>query len=140
MKLIVSELINNNLYQTIKPSETTHVEAIRPKLYYHNNPTGEIRLQLLDNNGELIAESSYLDMATITSAQYFHGYVRFYINASLSANVNYRIRLKTRYHTPSETSYIGWCHEYDNIKNTPTYTVGGTFSNPLDLEVWQRHI
>lgn len=138
MKLIVSELETGNLYQNMSPTSNQNIEAIRPHLYIQGNPAGSLKIQIQDNNGELIAESDYITIASITSAANFHGYVRFYINASLISGTTYRIKLASTGYTNVPGTFVGWCNDYDLKKYEYAYSPNTEVSKPLDMEIWTR--
>lgn len=138
MKLLVSEL-KTSIYQVVTPSENTQVEAVRVNLYKHNFPGGNLTLEIHDSNGELITSSATsLTAGAVSSADFFHGFVRFYINASLMKNVSYRIVLKATGYTFSESAYFGWCVGFDLEVYPPSYDPALGFNAPLALEIWER--
>ncbi len=138
MKLIVNELYTF-LYQEVTPSETTQVEAIRINLYKHNIPAGSLSLELHDTNGELIATSATsLTASEISSSNYFHGFIRFYVNAQLRKDTTYRVVLKATGYSFSEAAYFGWCNGFDLGVYAPDYTQTGSFQAPLAMEIWER--
>src|SRR5262245_13730984 len=93
MKLIVKELTAQVNEQVFIPTKNTIVEAIRPHLVRFATPTGTLKLQIY-KGVDMIAESQTLDIADIApGASYFHGFVRFFINAYLEAGVAYKLRL-----------------------------------------------
>lgn len=138
MQLYVSELDSNSLYQEIIPNRSSILVAIRPRLYVHGNPSGSIKLQILDQNNELIAESETLTISNIYSSVgslgYYHGFVRFYVNAYLMKDTPYRIKLVGSGYTFSESAWVGWCSETEN----PKYTLSSSTGWGLDLEIWNR--
>lgn len=139
MELVVAELKTESLYQEITPSKNTILRAIRPHLYIHNNPSGSLKLQILDQNNELIAESETLAISDITSALYFHGYVRFYVNLYMQKDISYRIKLVGSGYSFSENAYVGWCNGFDLNKFSLNYTPINSFEYPLDFETWIRN-
>lgn len=138
MKLIVNELKTALMYQEISPSKNTIIAAIRPHLYIHNNPAGSLKLQILDQNNELIVESETLAISTMTSALYYHGYIRFYINFYAQKDQIYRIKLTSSGYTYSSTSYVAWCNDWDLSKYQSDYTLTVDNKTPLDMEIWSR--
>lgn len=138
MKLIVNEL-KNEIYQIIKTDRNTQVEAVRINLYKHNNPAGFFTVEIHNNNGELIAASDdTFSSSEISSSSFFHGLVRFNINAQLMKNVSYRIVLKASGYAFSDSAYVGWCSSFDLPIYANEYEQTGAFQAPLSLEVWER--
>ncbi len=140
MILLVQEL-SDEIYQTISPIKNTNIEYIRLDLYKHNNFSGNLSLELHDNNGELITSSAdTLSASDISSQPFFHGFVNFQIKAQLQKDMTYRIVLKgTDGYEFTESSYIGWCNSFDlTSPYNPTYDIHSSFSKPLSLEIWSK--
>jgi hypothetical protein len=138
LKLLVTEL-KTSLFQTVTPDKNTQVEAVRINIYKHNIPSGTLSLEIHDNAGELIATSATTILASeISSSNFFHGFVRFYVNAQLRKDVAYRIVLKASGYTFSEAAYFGWCNSFDLQVYAPDYTPANGFLAPLSLEIWER--
>lgn len=138
MKLLVRELDSASVYQTIVPLRNTIVEAIRPHLLKYSNPSGSLKLQIQNEAGLKITESQTVAISSISDGTYFHGKVRFYIDAHLKANTTYRVALIGVGYTFSESAYIGWCNSFD-LKSYPSnYTPSEGYHSPLALEVFER--
>lgn len=138
MRLIVHELKSTPLYQKIKPSRNTIVEAIRPHLVKFANPSGSLKLQIQDSEGNVIAESESLTITDLSEATYSHGKYRFYINAHLKKDTTYRVALLSEGYSFSEAAYVGWCNSYDLSSYDANYTPSTGYSAPLSLEVFER--
>lgn len=141
MKLIVKELDGSNeVFQEIIPARNTIVEAVRPHLYLHNCllNAAELTLEFQDSEGELIASSAAQPVSSISSSDFFHGHVRFYVNAHLKAGTTYRIAIKASSYTFSEASYVGVCSSFDLSAYEADYSPSSGFHAPLDIEIWQR--
>lgn len=139
MKLLVFEIQEAGVYQTVKPTRNVNIEAIRPHLYVHANPAGTVKVQVQDSSGGLIAESTALTIADISAATYFHGKVRFYINASLRKGETYRIAVVgAGGYSFSESAYIGVCNSFDLSTYDASYSPNVGFNAPLALEIWER--
>lgn len=140
MKLVVHELVGS-LDQEMRPRKNTIVEAIRPHIYRHAFAAGSLKLQILDDSSAVIAESENVAIANIGSAQFFHGYVRFYVNAYLKKGETYTVRLIGEDgYAFSESAYCGWVNGYDLGKYPALITPDSHFNYPLDFEVWERTV
>lgn len=136
MTLIVSEL-RTLLFQVITPQETCQVEAIRIHLYKHNFPTGTFKLEIRDtNNNTLASGSETFSASDFSSADYFHGQIRFYIKAHLQKGRQYRVVLVPTGYTFSESAYIGWCNSYELKSYDVSYEYENDIEAPLSLEIW----
>lgn len=138
MVLLVHEL-KGTLFQEVTPDKTTQVEAIRINLYKHNFPSGNFTLEIHDLSGELIATSATtLNASEISSSNFYHGLIRFYVDVQLMKDVTYRVVLKSSGYSFSEGNYLGWCSGYDLGIYPPSYEQTGSFQAPLSLEIWER--
>lgn len=138
MKLVVHELMADGLSQVIRRDKNTIVEAIRPHLYRHNFASGSLKLQILDGP-TLVAESAVVPISSITTAAFFHGLVRFDIDAYLAKDTDYTVKLVgADGYTFDESAYVGWCVGFDLGHYAPTYEAASLLDYPLDLEIWSR--
>lgn len=141
MKIIVHELTGSGLEQVVVPGRHTIVEAIRPHLYRHNFATGSLKIRIYDSGSNLVAESAAVDIADIGTMDYFHGYVRFLINAYLAKDAEYTIKLVgTDGYSFDEAAYIGWVNGHDLGKYASTSTPASDYHEPFDLEIWERTV
>ncbi len=139
MKLLVEELKASGVIQEMTPTKNIIVEAIRPHLYRHLFATGSLKVQVLDSMDVLLGESATVDISDIGDLDYFHGYVRFLVNAALQANETYKFKLVgDDGYTFDESAYIGWCNGFDLAKYPNSYSPTTDLSNSLDLEIWER--
>lgn len=139
MKLIVFEVKSDGVYQEVSPNRNVIVEAIRPHLYVHGNPSGTVKVQIQDASGDLITESEALTIADISNATYFHGKVRFYIDAYLKKDETYRIAIVgASGYSFSESAYVGVCNSFDLSTYDASYAPSVGYQAPLAIEVWER--
>ncbi len=141
MKLIVHELDAVEVAQVLTPEKNTIVEAVRPHIYRHNFPSGSLKMQIYDESDVLVAQSELVDIADIGTQAFFHGYVRFLIDAYLTEGEPYKFKLVgAGGYSFSEPAYCGWCNGFDLVK----YDIDGTplspLHYPLDLEIWERKV
>ena len=139
MTLVVYELEAAGLTQEVTPSKNTIVEAVRPHIMIHDCDTGSLSIEIYDSGDSLIATSNSVDISSISSAAYYHGYVRFNINAYLAKNETYSLKLVgAGGYSFSPASYAGWVNGYDLAKYPLAYTPGSSLSFPFDYEIWAR--
>lgn len=137
MKLIVIEL-KSELAQTIIPDRTEHVEGIRLHLYKHAEPTGYIHLELRDENNSLITQSEVIPISSIESDGYYHGQIRFNVNAHLKEQTEYKIVLCHTGYIFDESAYVGWCLDYDYNSYPKGYEYSSPLKSSFDFEIWTR--
>jgi hypothetical protein len=139
MKLIVFEL-NPSVSQLLRPNKNTIVEAIRPHLYKHNSPTGSVFVEIQNEQGEFIAQSNTVSIASIADEPFYHGHIRFDIKAYLKKGMVYRIHIKAADgYAFTEAAYVGVCNAYDLSAYPPEYTPNQGASAPLDIQMWCRN-
>ena len=143
MTLGLIELNSDNLKQEVRSTRAQHIAHIRPHVLKFDSPSGSIAMQIQDVNGKIIATSNFLTGAQISSATYFHGYIRFDINASLSSDTVYNISMRsTGGYSFAEANYFGWILEHNDFRKYQPKTgidIDG-MSSALDFEVWERKL
>lgn len=135
--LLLFEPLETTLTQQVEATADAQVHAIRPHLYIKNNPAGSLRVNILDSNNRLIESSDTIAISAITSALYFHGYVRFLIEEPLKKGEIYHIRLVgTSGYSFTDTSspLVGWCFDFDLAK----YPKAAGVDSAFDLEIWHH--
>jgi hypothetical protein len=138
LTLLVDEL-QSSLYQEVTATKNFDLVAIRPHLYKHRNPSGNLTVELQDGNGELILASDVVNISAISAANFFHGYIRFDLIKPILEGQVYRIALiPGGGYSFSENAYIGWCRDYDLRKYTATYSPNTGHASALDFEAWER--
>lgn len=138
-KLIVSECNPTTVYQTIRADRNMYVVAIRPHIYIHGSPSGTVKVQIQDENGRIVVDTTPQTITGLKTLAYAHKYIEFDINASLVAESLYRIAVICGGgYSFSESAYVGVCADWDNTKTDLEYTSTGAFSAPLDIEIWER--
>ena len=143
MKLIVDELGmqgTNELFQEITVGDSSrNVTNIRPHLYRHNSPTGSLRIDVRDLNGEIAKSSATVLISAIDPGNdFFHGEIKFDIDFSFRVGETYRIYLVGVGYTFSESAYIGWCRDFDLSKYPKDYTPGVGMNSSLLMELWDN--
>lgn len=139
MKLIIEELKAVPILQKVTPSKNTIIEAIRPHIYRHNFASGSMKLQILDSISTVIAESEKININAIGTMAFYHGYVRFYIDAYLKQYEHYTIQLLgDDGYTFDESAYCGWANGFDLEKYPMSPAPAGDVYYPFDLEIWER--
>lgn len=134
MNIYVHELVTVLSQEIMTPDRYVHLEAVRPHIYKHLGPSGSFKIQVLDADSNLVAESSTLTAADISASNYFHGYVKFPVKCTLSPSSSYFIQLAATGYTFSGSAFIGWCNDFDLRKYDAS---GDGVYAPLDMEIWE---
>ena len=144
MNLVIHELGitgsfgNTSLRQLITVgTEDLDLYALRPHLYKHLAPAGSLFMRIEDTNQKKIKQSETIAISTISSANYFHGYVRFLIGCTLKKNTQYYVSLHSTGYTYSGSAFIGWCNDFDLRKVTADYSPNNGVNGAMDFEIWR---
>lgn len=138
MKLVVYELKAAGLEQTLVPNKNVILHSVRPHLIRFNRPAGTLKMQVLDSDDNLIAESASLDIDDIGTMDFAHGVVKFDLLAGLTKNQTYKFKLIGEGYTFSESAYVGWCNGFDLEIYPPSYSPETSLQYPLLIENWER--
>lgn len=141
MQLLVEEL--GQSYSAIKQKITVganpiYVYAVTPHIFKWLNPAGSLYVRLEDSSQTTITTSSAVTIQSITDAtgNYFHGRVRFYLNAILAANTSYYISLISSGYTFSEAAWVGFVNDYDLQIVDRNYTPLSSIECPFLIGLW----
>lgn len=141
-KLLLHEVnqATSNLKQKFTCVGNKDIYAVRLHLYKHQNPTGTLAVYLTDTNGRKIATSPTVDLTTIGSTSYYHGFVRFVLSsgdACLRDGESFLLELVPGSYTFAEANYVGWVTDFGHKrKYSAPYLDGDDFLSPLDVEFW----
>ena len=138
--LVLDPLEAAALTQTFQVEERIQVEAVRPWLYFHNDPSGTFTVSIR-YNGNVIGSKSFTMEEIKTLAgwgdnEYHHGFIKFDFGGILNPTVDYQIELSSSGYTYDPNSYIGWVKPHENLINTLTDTVTYADENPFGFQLW----
>jgi hypothetical protein len=141
--LYVEEKTASALTQTFTMEKRANIQAIRPNLYFHNDPAGTYTITIKDGANAIGSKSltmaEIITNANFTANQYHHGFFNFQFDDVVTLNSGiYTLEFSTSGYTFSESSYVGWIKEYEyrtnNIAEGDTVTT--VFTNPLSFQIW----
>lgn len=132
MKLLMEDL-DTSLTQKFKATKNGDIYAIRPHIYVAGNPAGSLYVSLLDVNQKTIATSAAVTIASITSAAYFHGYVRFLVSAQVKKDQYYYVKLHSSGYTLG-ASFVALCKDFDLQKYDRA--TAQAWESAYDIEFW----
>lgn len=141
MSTLVSIECNPSVYQSIKANSNMFVVSLRPHLKITGAPSGTVKVQIQDENGRVIVESSALTITSLKTLAYAHKYIDFQIQANLAKDVFYRLAVVCGGgYSYSNTDYVAVCLDWDNPKTEVTYSPSTGLNGALDFEIWERNI
>lgn len=138
MDLVYTEL-KNVASQKIKILRDANILFVRPHVFKKGNPAGSLRINIKDSNGFLIERSSVVTIASISTFNFAHGYLRFDLTTPLKKDFIYILELEGfSGYSFSETNHIGFCKDFDLRKVTADFSPNTGLNSALDLELWER--
>ena len=137
--LAVEELKTTLNQEILVGDNNLNVEAIRPRLYKHNVPAGTLQVQVRDTNDKIISTSNSITITDISAVAFFHGFIRFDINAGLKAGTTYRLFLVPSGYTFTESDYVGWVKDHEDTQIGVSYSPSSGFLSPLSAQIWARN-
>lgn len=109
------------------------MDHVKVHIYKHLAPAGTIRMQLCDRNNVIVLAYADVIISTISSANYFHGMVKFELKYPLAANTEYYLVMGTAGgYAYDPNAFIGWVLA-DSLQNNS----GGAAAS-LHYEIWDE--
>lgn len=143
MTTLVIEELKTTLTQDFswRPRERAHVIAARPHLYAHNNPAGTFTLALLNSSSATLASKSFLASDLYFALGTGNLYAQLYFPVIFDQAIHlptgdYKLRLSSSGYSFSESAYMGWVRDHEDLKVPLLYTPPDDFHNPLSYEIW----
>jgi hypothetical protein len=140
MTLFVQEFradFNNGvLWQPIKVKKHVNLAYIRPHLFRYNQPTGTLRIVIMNLSQRIMHEGEKITITDVFSNSFAHGYYPMKVGYSLAPG-NYLLGIKAGDgYDFSSGAYAGWVNGFDLKKYLSTYTINETAKEPLDFEAF----
>lgn len=139
-QLLVHEL-QTSLESLITINSAKTIYAVRPHLHCHNSPAGTFTIGIYDISDNLIQAKTFTSAdivaAMATANLYIHGYFTVTFDNVVPIVIgDYKIKLTSSGYTFSESSYLGWVADHENLKIELDYTPTSDLENPLSFELW----
>lgn len=150
MSILVIDELKSTLTQDFVLADDSLVglklKAIRPLLYFHNDPSGTFTLTL--KQGVSTVDSKSLTMAEILtdagfSSNEFHwGVFNFEFDKynKIKRGITYTMELSSSGYTFADSSYLGWIKPHEDFINTFTGSGGSFLNNAFGYELWGHKI
>lgn len=143
--LLVQPLITE-LSQEVRYSLSRRVNigAFIPYLYMHNAPTGTFIIDLLNSDDDIIMSKSFTcaDIKASLSTLNNYAHVFYPIIPTNPIQIEYgtyTIKLSASGYSHSNTSYLGWIQQFENIQNIMDYVPENDTENSLALRIKEWH-
>ena len=137
MKFLYNPVRSTALKQRITLSRDANLVFIRPHILRSGTPSGNVKVQLFDQSGQLIRESAEVVISTIGTLSNAHGYVRFSTPFVLRKDLSYEIGIiGASGYTYSDTAHIGFIRANNDFRKV-TNDVPGSLE--FDIELWERN-
>jgi hypothetical protein len=141
-KLVVEEL-KTTLVQDFSWNLRTraHAHAFRPHLYVHNAPAGAFTLAVLDSVDTVLGSGTFASADVYsglgTANLYAHAYFRVDMtNMPPLHPGSYKLRLSSSGYTFSESAYLGWVRDHEDLKAPIDGAPASDLNNPMSFEMW----
>lgn len=109
MKLRVYEVGLDGASVSFRVPRLTFMKHIRIHIYKAGAPTGNALLQLSDPTGIVTLNQASVSIPTISSANYFHGFVKFDLAYALQAATTYYLTINYNGgYSYGASDFIGW--------------------------------
>lgn len=121
-------------------SDRCQIGAFIPYLYMHNAPSGTFTIELLNSDNDIIMSQDF-DSADIkaslsTSNNYAHVFYPIVPSNPIQIEYGtYTIKLSASGYSPSESSYLGWIQQHENIQNVMDYVPSYDTENSLAIRI-----
>lgn len=141
--LVVDELKTTLTQEvTLNLTPRQHLAAVRPHLYVHNNPAGTFTFAVLNAADAVLTSDTFTsaDVYTAlgTSDDYAHAYFTISFEYRHLPPGTYKLRLSSSGYTFSESAYLGWVRDHEDLIVPLDYTPSDDSENPLSYQVWVR--
>lgn len=145
--LIVDELITE-LFQdiTYSSSERAIIASIMPYLMMYNAPTGTFTFSVLNGSTVLFSKtftSADIKASLNTTSNYAHVFFPIVPTEQVELEKGtYRFKLTSSGYTFSESAYIGWIRQHEDLSLPLGYAPADDYSNPLSvrIKVYKRYL
>ncbi len=144
-KLVVDEL-HSTLSQTftVYKNERLTIEAIRPYIYMHNAPAGTFTIAVKSGGTELFSKtftSVEIKSDLSTANNYIHIWKTLvFASPAQIENGEYELELSSAGYTYSDSSYLGWVREHENLTNEISGTPVSDIENPRSFQLLTRQV
>lgn len=138
--LLVDKLVTELTHEIrLNGNSRIHIAAIYPYLFLYNSPAGTFTLSILSGATTIFSQS--FDSATIkismsTVNDYAHVFYPIIPPNPLPIEPGlFTIKLSASGYTPTESSYLGWIKQHENLQNVLEYTPVNDTYNPYALRI-----
>lgn len=141
MTTLLVDKLGTSLEQniTVTGTERVHIAAFIPYLYVFNIPAGTFTFQLIKSSVTIFSQSfTVADIKTSlgTTNNYMHCFYPI-IPTSLvqMASGIYTVKISSSGYAATESSYLGWIRQHENIQNGLEYVPTSDRQNPLAIRI-----
>jgi hypothetical protein len=109
----------------------------------HNAPAGTFTLTVKNSDDETLVsqdfDSTEIKSDLSTSNNYAHVWKRLvFDNPFQLSKGTYTLVLSSSGYTFSESNYIGWIREFENVFNETSGTISELFDNPFSFQIFEK--
>ena len=116
-----------------------HISALYPYLFLYNSPVGTFTLSILKDAVTIFSQSfdsAAIKISMATTDDYAHVFYPVIPPNPLPIEAGlYTIKLSATGYNPSESSYLGWIKQHENVQNNLEYTPVNDTYNPYAIRI-----
>ena len=142
MSTLLVQKLETELAQELsyKLSDRCQIGAFYPYLYMHNAPSGTFTIELLNSDDDAVMTKSFtsadIKASLSTSNNYAHVFYPIIPTNPIQIEYgNYTIKLSASGYSPSDSSYLGWIQQHENIQNIMDYAPAFDTQNSLAIRI-----
>lgn len=138
--LLVDKLVTELTHEIrLTNSSRVHISAFYPYLFLYNSPVGTFTLSILRGATAIFSQS--FDSAAIkisipTVNDYAHVFYPIIPPNPLPIESGlYTIKLSATGYVPTESSYLGWIKQHEDVQNNLEYVSANDTYNPYAIRI-----
>jgi hypothetical protein len=143
MTTLVVDKLETTLEQDLaySGSERIAIASIAPYLLMYNNPSGTFTLSVLKGSELLFSKSftsAEIKTAMSTTDNYAHVFYPIIPDNGIQLEGGtYKFRISASGYTASESSYMGWIRQFENIQTELDYVPYSDLQKPYSIRIKQ---
>lgn len=137
MTTLVVNPIGSSLEQefTYNLNDRCHIGAFYPYIVMIGAPAGTFTCELVQGATTLFSKtftSSLIKLSLTTTDNYAHAFYPIIPDLPIQIEKGtYKLKISTSGYTETNTSYLAWAQQFEDIQNEMSYTPSGTEENSL---------
>lgn len=140
MSKLLVDYLETTLTQQFRVNKRIQAVAVRPWLYFANDPAGTFKVAIKHAGQELgskeLTMTEIKTLAGWNDNEYHHGFIKFDFNVILNKGVYYDLELSASGYSYDPNSVIGWVKPFENLINNFDETINYDDEKPFGFQLW----